>query len=158
MCVMPAASCRVTSVSFCRHDVPGHYAPTYLRRATSSTFLAPFLDHSCSFPDALRYPFYSNNTQSCFDQCNVCLGTISWMGRCVGRQWTDKAYRGLQEVVTKDEKIMGGVPIPRSAFLRFTDEMHCQLYFPYPGDQVPPLHIFVTFFNPKYCHLHQFLI
>ena len=43
---------------------------------------------------------------------------------------------GVQEAVTKDEAVMGGVPIPRSVFLRFADEMHCQLYFPFPGDEV----------------------
>lgn len=62
------------------------------------------------------------------------------LDREMSRLWAAEAKRvqGSQEAVTKDEKIMGGVPIPRSAFLRFTDEMHCQLYFPYPGDQVAP--------------------
>lgn len=49
-----------------------------------------------------------------------------------------RAGARTQEAVTKEEAVMGGVPIPRSAFLRFTEEMHCQLYFPYPGEQVRP--------------------
>ena len=49
-----------------------------------------------------------------------------------------RAGARAQEAVTKEEAVMGGVPIPRSAFLRFTEEMHCQLHFPYPGEQVRP--------------------
>jgi hypothetical protein len=43
-----------------------------------------------------------------------------------------------QEEVGHEEGAMGGVVLPRTAFLHTADQLHCPLFLPWPGDQVGP--------------------